>query len=818
MPKSDPSQKSIAERHIEEHLDVLEESILHACLKPQRIEDLIESLKVQDEAALNLIVERLKLRGKIIEVSGKRLITPKGDTAVGYIGHSRKGQSVFLPDSHDLPKMEIPGRTDAIEGDRVLVSYSVQAHQAHRRHRFSPPGKERKRHIAQVISILKKRPTEVSGVYAVNEYGEDTVKLQGRDRPRQVAINPPPEAKLRHGMVIKVELPRTRSMRGTLATFLSVVSDLHNANDDVASVAALYEFPLAFPDEVEREMQALPDDPEPADLQGRLDLLERITVVIDPHDAKDHDDGFSIEEGPDGTWRLAVHIADVSHYVRPGTATNAEAFTRGTSVYMPGMTVPMLPQKLSAGLCSLKQGKVRLAKTAFLTYDKQGRLLRREVVQSIIRVDAFIDYERAMAVLDGSGTSGSPEVDAAIKLGGRLAMILRERRIEKGSVMLSIDRPHLVVDKEGLILKIETDRQDQSHQLIEEFMLAANCAVAEFMHERNLPFMGRVHPAPEEDGEAAFAEFCDELGVSAPRFDDSRRVQLFLEGIGDREGAHAIHLAVLKTMQRAIYAPGPGLHYALAFHYYTHYTSPIRRLCDLRVHQVLAAYLQAGGVFKWQADSGASSTPWADGQPMPERELPSKGVPGMRDLRMGMAESASQATQTEQRAQRAEMEATFLKLLRTMYERIGEVFQGTITHISSFGITVQLDEVWIEGTLPFSQLTDAWVTTHKFWAEYEAREGVKRLRVGDRAKVTVMEADTASRSLILALGEAKPGRPRPAGEFVDHRRGAKGSKGSKAFPSSGRQPGQQRGKAGGAKKAGKRSKRPGTRPKRGKGR
>ncbi|MCK6439776.1 MAG: ribonuclease R, partial [Planctomycetes bacterium] len=693
--------------------------------------------------------------GLVVQLDDDRLVRPSGKSAAGHLAQKRRGRYHLIPDDRALPFIAIPDAAigEAVPGDRVLVSYNFRQRGKGGGRRDNDDG----RFTGRVITIIDPRPDIAAGVFSGESFGHDVVVFRGRNKPPFAELQGHP--KLVEGQVIRVKLSRPRHGRGTIARFIETVSNLKVANNDVESIATLFEFPVEFSGAALAEIDALPDNPLPKDVEGRLDLRDQLIITIDPADAKDHDDAISVEQLDNGFWRLGVHIADVSHYVRPGTHLAQEATERGTSVYLPGKTIPMLPEKLSAGLCSLMDGRDRLAKSCFITYDNKGRVLRRELYRSVINVKRFFNYAEVLDVLEGRNSAGAP-YDDLLKRSRKLADAIRDHRVDAGSLTLDIKRPHLVVDKEGDILKIEVDHQDASHNLIEEFMIAGNRAVASFMIERGMPYIGRIHPPPEPEAEEAFAEFCEELKMPAPNFGDSRRIQLFLDGLKGLPGESAIHLAVLKSMKRAEYAPKDALHYALATSRYTHFTSPIRRLCDIVVHQMIEGYWDSGGELKYE-ETPLKDLAWIDGkEPNTQANaLSGNAIAGARGWRALMPSIARQAVETSYRSERAEMETVQLKLLRTLEHRIGEIFDGTVVHIGSGGVSVQLDGVWAEGSIPFSELSLEWVTAHKFWAEYETDQGMRRLRVGDRIKVAVDTVDIADRSLRLKLSGKPPAKP-----------------------------------------------------------
>lgn len=751
--------------------EMLVTRLMEALAEPHTADQLAERVGVLP-VALQRPLRDLAERGLIVASdNGPDTIyrRAKGATAAGYITKQRAGLG-FIPDDRTVPIMAIErGHTrDAVPGDRVLVTWRAAES-------FGRGGRRGSGYMAKVASIITERPTEVTGIVDVNSAGEWVLRLWGQNKPREVQLDILSDEVVKPGELVKAHLPRAEGHTGAVAEFRGVVASMDVPSQDSQSIAAIYDLRTEFPEDALRDVDGLGDDPSDADMQGRLDLRDQLIITIDPKDARDHDDAISVEHMPDGLTRLGVHIADVSHYVVPGTALYEEAWARATSTYLPGLTIPMLPLKLSAGLCSLKEGRDRLAMTCFMVFDAKGRLVRREIYPSVIRVKRFLNYEQALGILEDR-YSDSPEVDGLVRDARALADKLNRLRLDEGSVVLTIDRPHLVLGEKGELVEIQVERSDASHNLIEECMLAANRAVAAFLIERNCPYIGRIHPEPDGEAEAEFAEFCEKLGVAAPNFEEPRRVQMFLDGLKGNEGAPAINLAVLKSMKRAIYSAQPGLHYALGFYEYTHFTSPIRRLCDMSVHQVLKQYIEAGGDLKWQ--ERPLPFVWCDGAPGDKkiRKLNGAEADASGAMRLAMPSIARQASDREQVSQKAEMETVQLKLLRLMQGRVGEQFEGTVQHISVQGVAVQLDEVWCEGTMFYTDLTNDWVTPRKFWVELDTKWGPMSFKVGDRVTVVVDEVIVPNRAMRLKLPVAALAKREGKGfTFTDMRKGGGGS-------------------------------------------
>lgn len=552
-----------------------------------------------------------------------------------------------------------------------------------------------------------------------------------------------------------MRLSRKPSPTGHTRANSCTLGNLRNPLEDLDNLCALFGFAGAFEPETLEETETLPENPNESEFHSRVDLRDLPVITIDPKDAQDHDDAISLELLEGGLTRLGVHIADVAHYVRPGSALDREAQHRATSVYLPGKTIPMLPRKLSNGLCSLHEGATRLALSCFMVFDVSGNEIRREVVQSVLKVRRYLTYEEVMPVLKGGASTGDATVDWMLVEGRNLADKLLAKRLERGALILDIQRPHVIVGPDGLVASIEPEKHDPAHNLIEEFMLAANVAVARFLLERGLPYLGRIHPAPDEDAKEAFWEFCDELRVRKPDFDVPGELQKMLNEIAKRPGADAINLALLRSMKRATYSPEPALHYALAVSQYVHFTSPIRRYPDTVTHQVLTAYLATRATLRFETRE--LGEPWSDGKlatAVKQHAKDGRDMATSEAWEMLMPSIAFHCTERSIQADRGEMAANQIKILRTLQNSIGKTVEGTIINVGARGVSVKLDGSLAEGTIDYRDLADGWVDTHKFWAIFETREGTQRLMMGDRVEVMIEAIDLASREMrLLPVGE-----------------------------------------------------------------
>jgi ribonuclease R len=557
---------------------------------------------------------------------------------------------------------------------------------------------------------------------------------------------------------------------------LEVLGDLATPGVDVEVILRHYGIPERFPEEALAAAAGLPADPRPADWQGRLDLRRQVVVTIDGESARDFDDAVSIERRPDGTFRLGVHIADVAHYVAEDGALDREACRRGTSVYYPERVVPMLPEALSNGLCSLRPGVPRLTVSAFLDVDRDGKVVARRFAETVIESARRLTYSEVRRLLEeprpADAAAYGPVLPALLDM-RELTAVLHQTRARRGSLDFDLPEGNVELDTDGTVVGILPYERNVAHRLIEEFMIAANEAVAQELVERGIPSLFRVHDPPSRERLEELAELLRPLGIELPHDLDElppAALQRVLEQVEGRPDEPFLSALVLRTLQRAFYSPECRGHYALASPYYTHFTSPIRRYPDLVVHRSLKTGLLRRPV---AADRGApdgrhrAAGPAARAHPSAPGSLagPAGSVhpaapPAEADGRL--AAVADQASLAERRAEQSERDLLQWKKVRFLAGRAGERFPGRITGIQPFGLFVQLDDYHVDGLVPIRTLADDY---YRFEPESHRLVGERRGRVFQLADPVVVElagVDLRHRGLDLRIAGMPPPPARPA--------------------------------------------------------
>ena len=488
---------------------------------------------------------------------------------------------------------------------------------------------------------------------------------------------------------------------------------------DMLSVIRAYNLDIEFPAAVVREAESFPDKIPAAEIAKREDCRNQFVTTIDPDDAKDHDDAICVEKTRDG-WRLSVHIADVAHYVRPGTALDREARKRGNSTYLADRCIPMLPLRLSADLCSLRAGVERLAHTAFIEFTSAGKIKRVRFAKTVICVHSRLTYKQAMALLRGEKVQGFvPEVAEAVRTAWQLASMLRKHRFAAGSLDLDFPEVKVFLDADGRADRIERIESDESHQLIEEFMLAANEAVAHAIKNRPAPCIYRIHEKPDPTRLEEFRQFAAVQGLRVSDLKQRKEVQRMLAALRGRPDEHRIKIEFLKSLRRATYSPDAVGHYGLSKADYLHFTSPIRRYADLVAHRVLAGERSGG--------------------------------------RKEFADISEHLSTTERNSSDAERDSVRLKKMeyfqRQLDARDPRTFRAIITDTKPHGLLIEIPEVDTVGFIPVSLLPNGPYALDSARSRLVNRRTNFAYKTSDILQVHVCRVDAEQREIEFTLSE-----------------------------------------------------------------
>ena len=682
----------------------------------------------KEYGAFRAAVKELMKAGRVIRGGDNCVVLPDASSIiVGSFRGNARGFGFVVPElPTDHGDLYIPaGATlDAITGDTVAARIT-------RRGERGDPSRVK----GEVVEIIQRGQSRFVGEL-VREHGQWVLLPDGHSLHAAVLLGDVRSTRARAGDQVVVELTEfpsgARPARGVIVEVLGRRAD---PGVDTISIVRQYHFRHEFSEEVLTDARGAAQEHDiEAELACREDLRGEAVVTIDPDDAKDFDDAISIRRTGRGGFELGVHIADVARFVRTGNPLDREAGLRGNSIYFPRHVIPMLPEVLSNGLCSLQEGEPRLTKSVFIEYDGRGRRKAKRYANTVIQSRKRLTYEQATRILEGKRRGFKPEVVRLVQEMERLARLIQKRRLADGMIVLELPEVELILDDNDELIDVKPEDTSFSHTIIEMFMVEANEAVAELLTNLNVPHLRRIHPEPPADAQRKLSSFLRVLGRPIPRKLERWDMVRLLDGVRGTPESFAVNLAVLRSMARAEYSPKTIEHFALASRHYCHFTSPIRRYPDLVIHRLLEAYL-AGEL---ETRRGRRSTPSTE----------------------TLTEIGTRCTYTEERAEAAERELRLIKILRFLETRVGAQEQGVVTGVTNVGVFVQLRKYLVDGLIRFSDLPDDW------W-DIDARAGCvvgqrsrKRIGIGDQIVVQIAGVDLASRELDLVLAEDRPPSPR----------------------------------------------------------
>jgi ribonuclease R len=610
-------------------------------------------------------------------------------------------------------------------------------------------GKSARGYYGRVVEITARGQTRFVGTYITTPTGA-LVQPDGGILTQDFAV---PDArssgaKPKDKVVFEVLKYGLRGEPGE-AVITKVLGKRGERGVDTLVVIHQFELPYEFSEDVLAEARAAADRMDDAALAGRRDLTRQTVITIDPVDARDFDDAVSLEEHADGTFTLGVHIADVPHFVREGSALDREARERGTSVYLPMTVVPMLPEVLSNGVCSLQEGRTRLTKSAFIRFSADGEPRQVELANSYIKSARRLTYEQASAALAGQPGGLPPDIVALLVRMDKLARTLLARRRRDGYLELSLPEVDLEFDDEGRVVAAHPEDTSFSHRIIEMFMVEANEAVARELEAAGAVFLHRIHPEPDDSAAEDLLNFAKSVGYKLDDPRDRHELQRLLNAVRGKPEEYGVHLAVLKSLKRAVYGIAPEGHYALASEAYCHFTSPIRRYPDLTIHRAFDERV-----------SGRLEKPKGGRHKAPAADLRDHPLAGL----------AAHCSKTERRAEAAERELTKVKLLEYLQTRLGDTFTGVITGVQAFGVFVESPEFLVDGLVHISRLRDdIYSFDRRRWALIGRRTG-RVLRVGSTLEVRIAAVNIPRRELDLEPVMAQPAAA-PAAKAQQARKG-----------------------------------------------
>ena len=704
----------------EKRKKIIYEFICDDMYVPMKLKELAILLQVPKEqrSELKAVMDALEVEGKVHVSQKGKYLKGAGRTLRGvYQAHPRGFGFVTIEGETDdifIPEKETNG---ALHGDTVEILLTA-----------SPEGKRKE---GKIVKIAERGTAKIVGLYQVAKGKHYGFVIPDNQRFLQDIFVPEERAKgAVDGHKVVVELTSYGSdnakPEGKIVEILGHVND---PGVDIMSIVKSYDLPVEFPEKVMNQAERVPEEVSDADMAGRKDLREWVMVTIDGEDAKDLDDAVSLTRTEDGkNWILGVHIADVANYVQERSALDREALHRGTSVYLADRVIPMLPHRLSNGICSLNAGVDRLAMSCIMTVDAKGDVIDHEICESVIRVNERMSYTSVKKILedhDEEETTRYIDLVPMFEEMEQLAGILRNRRHQRGSIDFDFPESKIMLDEEGHPMEIRSYDRNVATKIIEDFMLLANETVAEEYYWREIPFVYRVHETPDEDKIKKLAILINNFGYSLHISDEVRpgQIQKLLAKIQGTPQETMISRLALRSMKQARYTPENDGHFGLAARYYTHFTSPIRRYPDLQIHRIIKDDLRGR---------------------MNEKK--------MEHYQTILPEVTRQASETERRAEEAERETIRLKKAEYMEAHIGEVFEGVISGITNWGIYVELSNT-IEGLVHVANMYDDHYDYYEDRYEMVGEHTGKTYKLGETVYVRVIDADCLTRTIDFEMAD-----------------------------------------------------------------
>lgn len=665
------------------------------------------SVPQEDREKFENLINELIAEGRVFETKKGKLASPKDlQMATGtFIGHARGfgfvtpdagGEDIFIPASETM---------GAMQKDRVLYKVLHKAEKG-------------KKADGVIVRILERGQQRIVGTFEAGSKGYGFVVADDKKIAKDIFISRENTKGAVTGHKVVVEITDYgEDRRNPEGKVIEILGHINDPGVDILSVIRRYELAVEFPEEVYAEIEHLGTEVAEADKKGREDLRDLLTITIDGADAKDLDDAVSLKRLGNGNFELGVHIADVSHYVRENTALDKEAYARGTSVYLVDRVIPMLPHKLSNGICSLNPHVDRLALSCLMEVNGRGEVVSHRILESVINSDYRMTYTAVREILE----DGAPalleqyaEILPMLEDMEELRQILGEKRRKRGSVNFDLPESKIILDENGKPIDIKPYEKSIATNMIEEFMLVCNETIAENSFWQEMPFMYRSHQEPDEDKLEKMEQFLRGFGYYLRKKDGEihpRELQKVLQKAEETDEERIITRMVLRSMMQARYTAENGGHFGLAAKHYCHFTSPIRRYPDLEIHRMIKKMLHG------ELDEKASAY-----------------------YRRKMPDWAKHCSKQERVAEDAERDTDALKKVEFMEDKVGQIYEGIISGVTNWGIYVELPNT-IEGMVALSQMDDDYYEFDEKKMLVFGKRTKKSYRLGDKVVVSVAKVD-----------------------------------------------------------------------------
>mgnify|MGYP003290823606 FL=1 len=684
--------------------------------KPMNYKQIAKMMSVRDAAGKDVIHQILVTlcnEGKLIEDRPYRYLLhpdfireygPKPQYVVGTVDMKNTGKAYVIPDEEGEDIFIAANNTGkALHGDKVKVAMF--------------PKRKSKKNEGEIIEIIERAKTDFVGIFSIS-HGYAFVVPDRSSMPLSIFIPRGSYKGAKDGQKVIVHLTEwPDNAKNPFGEIVKVLGNPGENNVEMQSILAEYEYPLEFPKAVEKEAKAISEKIKSSEIKKRRDFRDVFTVTIDPHDAKDFDDALSLQYLPNGNYEVGVHIADVSHYVQPGSAIDAEAQERGTSVYLVDRTIPMLPEKLCNMVCSLRPDEEKLAFSVVFELDENANIVNKWIGKTVIKSNRRYAYEEVQEMIEGADGDNKKELMTL----NDLATKLRAIRMKEGCINFHSEEVKFILDENGKPIDTYVKVQKEANMLIEDFMLLANKTIAETMSKSNkykdYTFVFRIHDEPNPEKLSNFIQLVSKLGYSMNISSREKLVKSYnalfaaVEGKGEK---NLVETVAIRTMAKAVYSTTNIGHYGLAFPYYTHFTSPIRRYPDLMVHRLIERYL-------------------IENQPSVDKEE--------------YEELCLHASEMEKRAAEMERESVKYKQAEYLQDHIGKTFDGLISGVSKWGIYVELKGSKCEGLIRYADLNDDFYYLDDENFRVIGQDYGNIYQLGDEVKVRVKSVNLIKKQL-----------------------------------------------------------------------
>ena len=694
----------------------IEDYLAYKAGRPLKLKELAAELNISKKEYVKFrdLVKTMIDQGQLVKLRRGRIGIPSAmNLIVGIIFIRRNGIGSITLETDEAIMIPRAETFTALDGDKVMIRIEVD-------------GKGEK--FGKVIKVLVRAKKNIIGVYHKGD-NLSFVTPDGRRIRRDILLAKGKTKKAAEGerVVARINLwdDPDRNPEGEVIERLGFPG---NPKTDLRTIIRKYDFPEQFPNSVTSQAKDVDKLFTETERKRREDFTKDIIYTIDPADARDHDDAISVDKTKDG-YRLGVYIADVSHFVRNDTVLDKEAFERGNSVYLPGLVIPMLPESLSNNLCSLKPNLNRYVYSVLIDYDNKGKMLDFRISEGVIKSKAKLAYEEVQEFFNNGKQNGQiSKVADSLSRARKLAAILQKNRMAGGSIDFGMPEIKITLGENGEIVELGNRVRLESHRLVEEFMLAANKAVALYVFRLAQKFLYRVHERPKQEKIEAFSYLVSTLGYRFPASPDIKPLHFskFLKRLKGKPEEEFLNELMLRSMQKAVYQQKNIGHFGLAFSHYTHFTSPIRRYPDLMVHRLLKK-LKTG-------------------------RYPDKLNKNLNTILKHVGDHCSE---TERTAEAAERDAKKMLQIAYMSDRVGDEYEGVISGMLNFGFFVRLSEIGVEGMVRLSSLDDDYYNFDEKRFRLVGRQSGRIFRLGDTVKVGVQSIDINKSELNLFLVESK---------------------------------------------------------------